>query len=186
MMAAKTPPARRVFFALWPDDAARQQIMGCFHQSVFASQPGRPVTAENLHLTLHYMGQLELPVIAELQQVAAQIEPIEFSLTLDRFGSFPAAGVLWLGCSKIPETLVHLHQTLASQLLAAGIEPDQRPFQPHVTLMRHYRQALTAEQSSLAQPLDWAVKQFALLESVSSAQGVVYRPLALYPPVAAQ
>ncbi len=170
-----------MFFALWPDDAARQQIIGGFRQSVFASQPGRPVTAENLHLTLHYMGQLESPVIAELQQAAAQIEPIEFSLTLDRFGSFPAAGVLWLGCSQIPEALAHLYQTLASQLLAAGIEPEQRRFQPHVTLMRHYKQALTAEQSSLAQPLGWAVRQFALLESVSSKQGVYYRPLALYP-----
>lgn len=180
-MTATKAATQRVFFALWPDDAVRQQIIDCLRQSVFASQPGRPVTAENLHLTLHYMGQLELPVIAELQQAAAQIEPIEFSLTLDRFGSFPAAGVLWLGCSKISGTLAHLHQTLANQLLAAGIEPEQRPFQPHVTLMRHYKQALTAEQSSLAQPLDWAVRQFALLESVSSAQGVVYRPLAVYP-----
>jgi len=180
-MTTAKAPTRRVFFALWPDDAVRQQIIGCFRQSVFASRPGRPVTAENLHLTLHYMGQLELPVIAELQHAAAQIEPIEFSLTLDRFGSFPAAGVLWLGCSQIPEALAHLHQSLASQLLAVGIEPEQRRFQPHVTLVRHYKQTLTAEQSSLAQPLDWAVKQFALLESVSSKQGVVYRPLALYP-----
>lgn len=170
-MTETKAPTQRVFFALWPDAAARQQIIDGFRQSVFASQPGRPVTAENLHLTLHYMGQLELPVIAELRQAAAQIEPIEFSLTLDRFGSFPAAGVLWLGCSQIPEALTHLHQTLASQLLAVGIEPEQRPFQPHVTLMRHYKQALTAEQSSLAQPLDWAVRQFALLESVSSVRG---------------
>lgn len=180
-MTAVKVPTKRVFFALWPDETARQQIMGCFRQSVFASQPGRPLTAENLHLTLHYMGQLELPLIAELQQAAAQIEQPVFSLRLDRFGSFPAAGVLWLGCSQPPEALVHLHQILAKRLLAAGIEPEQRSFQPHVTLMRHYKQALTAEQSSLAQPLDWAVKQFALLESVSSKQGVYYRPLAVYP-----
>ncbi len=180
MTAAKVP-TKRVFFALWPDETARQQIMGCFRQSEFALQTGRPVTAESLHLTLHYMGQLELPLIAELQQAAAQIEQPAFSLRLDRFGSFPAAGVLWLGCGQPPEALEHLHQTLANQLLAAGIEPERRAFQPHISLMRHYKQALTVEQSLLAQPLNWAVSQFALLESVSSGQGVYYQPLAIYP-----
>ncbi len=180
-MTAAKAPTKRVFFALWPDETARQQIMGCFRQSIFASQAGRPVTAENLHLTLHYMGQLELPVIAELQQAAAQIEQPAFSLRLDRFGSFPAAGVLWLGCAQTPAALDHLHQSLANQLLAAGIEPERRAFQPHISLMRHYKQVLTAEQSLLVLPVDWGVSQFALLESVSSKQGVYYQPLAVYP-----
>lgn len=182
-MAAKAA-TRRVFYALWPDDAARQQIMDCFRQSVFSSKPGRLVTAENLHLTLHYMGLLELPVIEQLQQAAAQIEPPAFSLLLDRFGHFAAAGVLWLGCSHTPEALVHLHQTLANQLRAVGIEPERRAFQPHVSLMRHYKRALTDEESVLAQLLNWTVSQFALLESVSSSQGVYYRPLAVYPLIA--
>ncbi len=159
--------------------------MGCFRQSEFALQAGRPVTAENLHLTLHYMGQLELPLIAELQQAAAQIEQLAFSLRLDRFGSFPTADVLWLGCGQPPAALGHLHQSLAAQLLAAGIEPERRAFQPHVTLMRHYKQVITGEQSLLTQPLDWAVNQFALLESVSSGQGVYYWPLAVYPLITA-
>ncbi len=185
MATAKTP-TQRVFFALWPDDAARQQIMDCFRQSVFASKPGRLVTAENLHLTLHYMGQLELPVIAQLQQAAAQIEQPVFSLRLDQFGSFPSAGVLWLGCTHMPEALIHLHQTLANELLAVGIEPEQRAFQPHITLMRRYKNSVTTEASQFEQPLSWTVSRFALLESVSSKQGVYYRPLAVYPLIAAQ
>lgn len=180
MMAAKAP-TRRVFFALWPDDSARQQIIHAFRQSVFASQPGRPVSAENLHLTLHYMGQLALPLIEELKQAAAQIKPAEFSLSLDHFGSFPAAGVLWLGSSQHPESLAGLHQALARQLLAAAIQPERRAFQPHITLLRHYRHTITEEASLLERPFSWVVKRFALLESVSSEQGVVYRPLAVYP-----
>lgn len=180
-MTSAKAPTRRVFFALWPDDAARQQIINSFCQSVFASQPGRLVTAENLHLTLHYMGQLELPLIAELKQAAAEIKQAEFLLSLDRFGSFPAAGVLWLGSSQPHEALAGLHQVLARQLLAAGIEPERRAFQPHITLMRHYRHGITDEASLLARPVSWVVKRFALLESVSSKQGVVYRPLAVYP-----
>lgn len=185
-MATAKASTQRVFFALWPDDNTRQRLMACFGQSLFASQPGRPVTAQNLHLTLHYMGQLELPVIAELQQAAALIELPAFSLRLDQFGSFPSAGVLWLGCTHTPEPLLYLHQTLASQLLAAGIVPEQRAFQPHITLMRRYKSSLATETSPLDQPLNWAVSRFALLESVSSTQGVYYRPLAVYPLLAAQ
>lgn len=185
-MTADKVPARRVFFALWPDQTARQQMISCFEQSAFAAQPGRSVAAQNLHLTLHYMGQLELPVIAELQQAAARIKQGAFTLALDRFGSFPAAGVLWLGCSRTPEVLDHLHQSLANQLQAVGIEPESRAYQPHITLMRHFKHRLVAEESMLSQPLNWAVAQFALLESVSSQQGVFYRPLAVYPLMAAQ
>lgn len=184
-MTADKVPTRRVFFALWPDEATRQQMISCFEQSAFAAQPGRPVAAQNLHLTLHYMGQLELAVIAELQQAAAQIKQGAFTLALDRFGSFPAAGVLWLGCSRTPEALDHMHQALASQLQVVGIEPESRAFQPHITLMRHFKYRLVAEESVLSPPLNWAVAQFALLESVSSQQGVYYRPLAVYPLITA-
>ncbi|HVS77409.1 MAG TPA: 2'-5' RNA ligase family protein, partial [Steroidobacteraceae bacterium] len=80
-MAAEQPPAeaapreptRRLFFALWPDEAMRQAMIQAIRKAARASG-GRPVDPGNLHVTLAFLGsvpQRRLPELAEAARVAA-------------------------------------------------------------------------------------------------------------------
>lgn len=122
------------------------------------------------------MGQLERPVIDELTSAALSVNAASFELVLDRFGFFSEASVLWLGPKTVPDQLSGLHQQLKHILLANNIQIDSRPYQPHVSLLRKFK--VSADLIESADDVRWAVNKFALIESVQSAGGVVYQPLA--------
>ena len=90
-------PGERLFFALWPDDAIRQQLV-----DAYARIPGlkgqRDVLPNNLHVTLHFLGNVEASRVDCFRRQAEVISAHRFQLQLDRFGYFKKARVLWLGC----------------------------------------------------------------------------------------
>ena len=91
---------------------------------------GKPVAAENLHLTLAFLGQQPSARLEELQLLAAAIEVAPFELRLDRLGG-GRQGLLWLEPSNMPDELATLAGELQQRLLAVGIPLDSRPFRAH-------------------------------------------------------
>jgi 2'-5' RNA ligase len=67
--------------------------------------------------------------------------------------------------------------TLAMKLKVAaaqfGIAADERPFTPHITLIRKARQPVQVD----FKPIIWTTDSFCLAESRSSPEGVEYRVL---------
>lgn len=169
---------QRVFFALWPDYATRLNMQRVFKQSPQSRQEGRKFLLQNLHLTLHYIGQVGQTKLDCLHRAAKTLHGESFQLSLDHFGAFTRARVFWSGPSIVPTALKQLHTGLGEALAGCDYRVEARTFTPHVTLMRKVR----CEQSSLIQhePVIWKVDQFALVESVSVTGGVEYRPLAFY------
>src|SRR5690606_35642790 len=91
----EAPARRRIFFALWPDDATRGAIERACRDAVRRSG-GRPTAKRNLHLTVAFLGMLE----PEALELAAAVPPIgigPFEIELDRIGYFEGSRVLWLG-----------------------------------------------------------------------------------------
>ncbi len=164
---------RRLFFALWPEDAVRERL-GRAVESVVAAAQGRPVPQANLHLTLLYLGAVEVSRQAEIVAAVSPLKSSQFILQLDQVGYWPTSGVMWLAPSSPPVALFSLVSALQVRMEALGYEFDGYPFQPHVTLMHKVRQADAAK--SIA-PIEWAVSRFSLLVSQSSPQGVYYHPL---------
>src|SRR5690606_12351292 len=83
---AAAPARRRVFFALWPDDATRGAIERACRQAVRRSG-GRPTAKRNLHVTVAFLGMLEPDAL----ELAAAVPPIgigPFEIELDRLGYF--------------------------------------------------------------------------------------------------
>lgn len=166
--------AHRVFFALWPDDASRDAALQLRSRY---SAPGRDVPRAHLHLTLAFAGTVSAAQVAALQQAANAIDAAAFTLTLDRLDGFDAAGVQWLGPSRAPETLTALATRLQTVCREAGIALPDEPFRPHLTLRRRVAQPVR-----IAVPaVQWAVHDFALIESGSAGQPGTYRVTARWP-----
>jgi len=169
-------PARRLFFALWPDAAARAALAAAARPAV-AAAGGRAIPASNLHATLAFLGSVPERRLGELREIGARIAS----------GGFPRAPPLRLHFDEVahwarPQILVALSaaespaaHALAGQLKsathAAGFSPDLKPFQAHVTLARKVSRAPAAP---LAQRVSWSFAGFALIESRTDARGATY------------
>jgi len=102
----------------------------------------RWVEDEQLHLTLHFLGDVvntELMSVCEtVQDVAAKIEP--FSIDVCGVGAFPRIEqprAIWLGVDpEGTEQLRNLHFQLRDALDALGVHTDTRKYRPHLTLGR--------------------------------------------------
>lgn len=165
----------RLFFALWPDEAAREALAAASRR-LAARCGGRPVPAANLHLTLVFLGEVDPGRIPALRR-AAQAAPGEgFTLVLDLVGAFRRAGVAWAGCRRPPPELLALQADLERRVRAAGFACDERAFAPHLTLARKVRDPVEVGE---APAVAWRVGAFALVESARGEGG--YRTLAEWP-----
>ncbi|WP_051293667.1 RNA 2',3'-cyclic phosphodiesterase [Pseudoduganella violaceinigra] len=163
-MIAKEP-AHKLFFALWPDEEARQAL-------VRLQQPvrGRLIPPEKLHLTMAFLGQqpaAALPALLEILH-ASSVPPME--LALDCYGYFKRPQIAWAGMRVAPPALLAAQAELMQRLEAAGFSAATHgEFKPHVTLAREAKQAPGAFSGA---PVLWRVAGLALLESMADGRYV--------------
>jgi 2'-5' RNA ligase len=166
---------QRLFFALWPDDGVRARIETA--TAGLAVRQGRRVPSENLHITLVFMGSVDASARIYAEAVADDLRAVSAELRLDQLGYWPGPRVLWLGASRVPPELRRLQLLLQQGIARTGMELDDRPFKPHMTLMR---KVSPAPRLPTLEPIDWPIEQFALVESVTRSAGAVYRVLRLW------
>lgn len=99
----------------------------------------RWVPADNLHITLAFLGETLLveDVAAAVTQAAAWCRP--FPLTLSGTGAFPSARrarVVWLGLSGDTDALRAAARETWRALEPHGFTPEDRPFSAHLTIAR--------------------------------------------------
>jgi 2'-5' RNA ligase len=176
MCSEMAEPTRRLFFALWPDDETRTAIANL--AGVQTHKQAKRVAAENLHITLAFPGNVTARVQACLEEAAGRISGAPFELSIDRLGYWPGPRILWAAPSVTPPELWSLAATLREVLAACGLEPENRPYQAHITLARKASRALTVTRTT---PIPWSIRQFCLVESVSEPAGVRYRVLRTWP-----
>jgi RNA 2',3'-cyclic 3'-phosphodiesterase len=112
------------------------------------------VPAENLHLTLVFLGWVEAddvePIRASLEAAVAPAAP--FAARLGATGRFPERGkarVLWVGFTTGVEELTDLADRARGGV--ADRVTDARPFRPHVTVARA-RQPVRVRADAMAVP----------------------------------
>jgi 2'-5' RNA ligase len=166
----------RLFFALWPGPQIQKDVSQALRRLPGIS--GRPVPKQNYHITLAFLGDVEEERLPCLCEQAARLEFTPFSLVLDQLGQFRRSGILWLGCSSVPDTLLQLYQDLSLALVPCGYQPETRAFRPHITLYRRYRTRLPAIEFK---PIAWAVNDVQLILSEPKDSGVCYQSIATFP-----
>ena len=151
--------------------------------------PGaRWVSAENLHLTLRFIGAVDEPVAADLDAALSAAPSTEaFEVWLEGVGHFGTArrpNALWAGVRASP-ALAALKQRIDAAVARAGLPPDDRRFSPHVTVGRlsgspieRVRRWLEQRGGFLAGPIP--VADVSLYRSHPSPSGSTYRVLSRY------
>lgn len=172
----------RLFFALWPDAALRKRIATTVAGLERDNAPGgRRLNPDRYHLTLQFLGDfqpLRQSVLDAAIVAAGSVRLPPFDLVLDLAGSFPKAGVCWLGASTAPETLQQLWDELGRALTSARVQVRSAPtFSPHLTVLRDIRKPLPP---TPIQPVPWSVREFVLVDSVSGIHPA-YRLLGRWP-----
>ncbi len=151
------------------------------------------VPAPRIHVTLHFFGELDRAAVAALPSVLGDAVPeAPFHVELGAGGTFPPAGrprVLWLRLSAGNEAIARLHAWIAPRVVGVG-QPDRHgAFSPHVTIARVRRDPqpglggmLRAAAARTPAPSGRArVDAVTLFESVASANGPTYVPVAQLP-----
>ena len=167
----------RLFFALWPDTALRQRLAEAAN-TIPVTGVARRVPDANLHMTLHFIGNVYFDEMACMQRQARRVDAGVFELDLDCQGRFGKPRVGWLGCRVIPDALVELYRQLGTRLQGCSYRPEARPYHPHVTVARKLESIST--QASF-EPIVWPVREFALVEVQPVENGVQYRVVETYP-----
>jgi RNA 2',3'-cyclic 3'-phosphodiesterase len=182
-------PARRLFFALWPNEEQRAALA---HATRKASRVcgGRPVPVESLHATLAFFGSVPEARVAELRalarRVAAELRMPEATLDLASLAHWPRPQVLVVLADPEAhglEAVGSLARALVSEGAAAGFSPDLKPFRAHVTVARKVVHAPAVQPMH---PVQWRFAELALVESRTDPRGAVYSVVESYPLVAAE
>ena len=167
----------RLFFALWPDGDT-QAALARLAKARLPSGRGRLIVAQNLHLTLAFLGPVDAGTRECAQRAAASLRAPAFALEFRRLGYWPRPRVLWSAPEHIPKGLTMLESMLRKALAACGHAPESRPFRAHITLARKVRGPLGETTHA---PLRWPVSDFHLVASQTLPQGARYRPLVSWP-----
>lgn len=146
------------------------------------------VRAENIHLSLKFLGEVEEARGPELQAALQRAagtgsKPRPLALQISGFGVFPdyhRPRVLWAGVTADPD-LELLQHGVEQAFAPLGFPMEARPFRPHVTLARAGRDARPRDFAGLEELLTGlafdetvTVADVDLMQSTLQRDGPVY------------
>lgn len=173
----------RLFIAIELSNDMRQELAGISKALRERSCGGRFVPTENMHITMHFLG--------ETNDLAGAVKAMEescrgirrFELKLGRYGFFEKNGsggkTSIVNVEGDLEELSILHETLESALADQGFSRDMKRFRPHITLGRsvEHDELVTSELASIPLDATVTVTGLTLFESTRVKGNMVYTPL---------
>ncbi|WP_029895991.1 RNA 2',3'-cyclic phosphodiesterase [Desulfohalovibrio reitneri] len=151
---------------------------------------GAPLTftkPDTWHLTLRFLGDTPEERIEPLKAALADIDWRAFTLRAGGYGAFPGIQrprVLWVGLREGADEARALASAVENASVAAGFEPEERPFRPHLTVARVKKGGRLLNAAELLAEIgreSWPgflVRSFTLFGSELRPEGAVHTPLA--------
>lgn len=171
---------RRLFFALWPPEALREQLERNT-RALVRDSGGRAIPARNFHVTVLFLGEVPQPRVAAVMAAAAATPSCAFTLTLDRIEAWPGSNVLVLSGAPTPPELTALVTSLRFSLLSQQILLKPEVYRPHITLARNLPRRNPAIEGPGIESVEWQVNEFVLMDSTATRSGSDYGVLARWP-----
>jgi 2'-5' RNA ligase len=159
----------RYFFAIWPEAQIRGRL-DAWAREIETGTGARRVAADNLHMTLAFLGTLRETQVTAARKVARGMAPEPAVLTLDRIGYWQRPRIIWAGSRDGCDLLCALAENLRERLRRVGFRIDTRLFVPHVTLYRKARR----RPKWTSRRIEWPVNDFCLVHSRLLPEGARY------------
>jgi 2'-5' RNA ligase len=126
---------KRLFVAIDPPESTKQFLVDLDPKI----RGVRWTEAAQMHLTLGFFGDVPEDVGLALREKLSAIEFGAFFLPITGAGTFPPKGppkIIWIGVGRGHPHLFQVHKRVQEAALGAGIEPELRPWHPHITIAR--------------------------------------------------
>lgn len=177
-------PRLRLFYALWPSESQRQALLALMADAL-ESIEGMTVQPSNLHVTLAFLGDTRGSRFPDLVKLGGQVDRPGVTLGFNRLVYWPKPRVVVALPARSPQAGQQLVDALWAGLEPLGFRREARPWQPHLTVVRHVRRPpapsfgpeLPAKTAAIA-AAGWGL---ALVESTTHPEGARYRPVAEWP-----
>ncbi len=129
-----------------------QKALQQVHDKLFEQLSGFPirwVPVSNIHLTLKFLGDVSENNILRINEILQSAGSLSkpFEITVGGFGVFPnltRPRVIWVGI-EASDGLFKLQRKIELETARLGYSPDQRDFNPHLTIGRVSRNANNQE-----------------------------------------
>lgn len=173
----------RLFVAIHPPDEIRDGLVDLMEGLAGA----RWQSDEQLHLTLRFIGEVDRHVAGDVAAALGSIHHPGFQIAISGLGTFGRRGkpeTLWAGVAP-QEPVRALHKKVDQALAQAGVPPERRAFQPHITIARMGRGTGSVPDYLAryggASSAPFAVTSFALYESQLTPNGAIHTAVESYP-----
>lgn len=153
----------RLFFAAWPP-AGVAQALADWAREAQKQCGGRATRAENIHLTLAFLGDADAQVA---RATAAPVRRPALAFRIEQARYWKHNQIVWAGPLETPAALRALAHDLG----------ERREFAAHVTLLRNARTPGALPELSA---LTWPVTEFTLVISVLGPTGPSYEVIERY------
>lgn len=140
---------------------------------------------EDMHITLLYLGALEKDVLFKLikaiEQIAHEYKHFHLTSNVVRFFGNPVKPRVVYANIEENQFLIHLQSKLCSIIKSFRISDDGKPYVPHITLAKKWRDnnKETCSMSSFETPIEFEVNQFSIYE-IHPNQSPKYKPIATF------
>ena len=153
--------------------------------------PAKWVNPENTHLTLKFLGNIDIAVVDNIQsalrEAARGIPAIKLGAEgLGTFLNSNRVQVVWVGLTGELDKLQKLQQRIDKELSPLGFPAEKRAFSPHLTIARLRDRATVndrqdigrlVEETNFESGLVFYVNSVNLMESQLTREGPIYSML---------
>jgi len=172
----------RAFFGLPVPDPQRADLARFIAACAGIAPDFRWTPAENLHLTIRFIGSVSRTVVEDIADVLAGQPLAAFDVELGNQGTFGrgrTARVVWLGLRTGAEEAAQVAARVEEECVRAGLSPEERAFTVHLTLARaRPRGGARLPELPVAPRLQpWRADRLVLYSSHLTRSGAIYEPL---------
>lgn len=171
----------RLFIAIELPKAVRRELFGALRELRSRSSGGRFTAEDNMHVTLHFIGESDdlVGAVNAIRSACAGIRP--FTLRPEGYDFFEKGEkkTSFITVGGETEELCMLREKLESALADNGFNRDYQRFIPHITLGRNveHDELVSAEMRDISFKTSFTVQSVTLFESIREKGRMVYNPL---------
>src|SRR5699024_8628115 len=160
----------RLFIAIQLSDEMKKALVACMHDLKKQGVTGNYVPAQNLHLTLAFIGEYDKP--ERIKDAINSIPLPRLRLKLSEKGKI--GDLLWAGIQENQDLHAYV-KNLRAALKEVGIPYAHDKFIPHITLIRKYASKETYQVH--LRKVEMNVERVVLMKSERKNGKMVYREI---------